>query len=424
MHNADSAASPLNNPNSPFYTGAQQPKQQQQAEQPASAWSKVMGYVNSPSSNQQQTPSQPASSSRADKCPVMHDRNNPSSPLNNPNSPFYIAPSAGGGADDKPTQMTIPSHPQQPPQTTPEESPDSSSSWTAKLNPLNYMPTISNTKTSPTQTIELKTERMSSSIPRADPTADGEGSVWDYPSPQQMYNAVIRKGHTDTDPSGIPAMVAVHNWLNEGTWAEVERWDSVFRGRTLWEAWKMCAKGRENLDEMLEKQEEERERMAMVQGAKVNGGPKLERFQGRPGELTPRARMYGVLGRMFPQRYSYVQVLFLFFLHSTNHELTISPLSKFCRDVPPFDRHDWYVQRQTLRGPITMRYVIDFYSCPPEPDGMPAFNVDIRPALDSPRAASERFIMWAGDFWWRMSGGVVREAERRKREMEGQGQGH
>ncbi|KAI5279356.1 holocytochrome c synthase, partial [Ascosphaera aggregata] len=123
----------------------------------------------------------------------------------------------------------------------------------------------------------------------------------------------------------------------------------------------------------------------------VPNGPTLERFQGRPGDLTPRARVLGLLGKMFPDKFS---------------------------DTPPFDRHDWYVRRETLRGPMTMRYVIDFYSLPPEPDGMPAFNVDVRPALDSPRAAMERFIVWAGDLWWRASGGVAREAERRKKELE------
>ncbi|KAI5295227.1 holocytochrome c synthase, partial [Ascosphaera pollenicola] len=170
------------------------------------------------------------------------------------------------------------------------------------------MPSISNTRTSSSQTVPLDTERMSSSIPRADidpattTTSGDKDNVWAYPSPQQMFNAVIRKGHTDTDPSGIPAMVAVHNWLNEGTWAEVERWDSVFRGRTLWEAWKVCARGRENLDAMLERQEEEWERMRVAR--QEEGKPKLERFQGRPGELTPRARMLGLLGRMFPEKFS------------------------------------------------------------------------------------------------------------------------
>lgn len=76
---------------------------------------------------------------------------------------------------------------------------------------------------------------------------------------------------------------------------------------------------------------------------------------------------------------------------------------------PPFDRHDWFVSRQTPSGPKEVRYVIDYYSGPPEPTGEPVFYLDIRPAVDTPTAAVERVMRWGGDIWWRASGGVVRE---------------
>lgn len=79
------------------------------------------------------------------------------------------------------------------------------------------------------------------------------------------------------------------------------------------------------------------------------------------------------------------------------------------RSNPPFDRHDWYVLRQTPSGPKEVRYVIDYYSGPPEPTGEPVFYLDIRPALDSPTAAVERLMRWGGDVWWRASGAAVRE---------------
>jgi cytochrome c heme-lyase len=79
------------------------------------------------------------------------------------------------------------------------------------------------------------------------------------------------------------------------------------------------------------------------------------------------------------------------------------------RTSPPFDRHDWYVLRQTPSGPKEVRYVIDYYSGPPEPTGEPVFYLDIRPALDTPTAAVERLMRWGGDVWWRASGGAVRE---------------
>lgn len=90
----------------------------------------------------------------------------------------------------------------------------------------------------------------------------------------------------------------------------------------------------------------------------------------------------------------------------------------------PFDRHDWYVLRYTSNDDATVepqevRYVIDYYSGPPEPTGEPVFYLDVRPALDRPSAILERTVRWGGDVWWRASGGSVREEERRRRAMEG-----
>ena len=80
------------------------------------------------------------------------------------------------------------------------------------------------------------------------------------------------------------------------------------------------------------------------------------------------------------------------------------------RSEPPFDRHDWYVQRSPP-GEQTheVRYVIDYYSAPPEPTGEPVFYLDVRPAVDSPSAAAERLMRWGGEFWWKASGATARE---------------
>ncbi|KAH9901243.1 cytochrome C1 heme lyase [Cubamyces lactineus] len=93
------------------------------------------------------------------------------------------------------------------------------------------------------------------------------------------------------------------------------------------------------------------------QGGDKCGGVKLVSFKGRPNERTPRARWYSLLG------YS-----------------------------PPFDRHDWVVDRCGTR----MRYVIDFYT---GNGGGPSsknisFFLDVRPALDNwegVRLRTERF---------------------------------
>lgn len=78
------------------------------------------------------------------------------------------------------------------------------------------------------------------------------------------------------------------------------------------------------------------------------------------------------------------------------------------RTEPPFDRHDWYVQREFNGQKKEVRYVIDYYSVDDNEDGDPVFALDVRPAV-TPTAAVERAMRWGGDVWYRASGGEVRE---------------
>lgn len=184
------------------------------------------------------------------------------------------------------------------------------------INPSNNMPDLRNAKQS-WQKLDLPKERELSTIPRND------GALWEYPSPQQMYNAMIRKGKIDSvtgqeiPEEDVESMVNVHNFLNELCWKEIINWETAtqdFKDPDL----------------------------------------KLVKFIGRPKDLTPRARFYNELSKVFP-----------------NH---ISGLL-------PFDRHDWYVKRGTGQ---TVRYVIDFYEQPDDEEtGEPVFSCDIRPGLDN-----------------------------------------
>ena len=93
------------------------------------------------------------------------------------------------------------------------------------------------------------------------------------------------------------------------------------------------------------------------------------------------------------------------------------------RTEPPFDRHDWFVQRLTSGGKSReVRYVIDYYSGPPEPTGEPVFYLDVRPAIDGPTAAVERMMRWGGDVWYKASGAAVRESGAAVREVSVNGQ--
>ena len=129
----------------------------------------------------------------------------------------------------------------------------------------------------PDQPIPLSTTRMISSIPRADelrPVEDESqlpkpathqpptASHWVYPSEQQFFNAMRRKGYkieemattTSEQPDSplevIPYIVRIHNAVNERCWMEICRWERELHG---------------------------------------NEQPRLIRFLGRPYDLSPKA---------------------------------------------------------------------------------------------------------------------------------------
>jgi cytochrome c heme-lyase len=185
------------------------------------------------------------------------------------------------------------------------------------------MPTLSQAQAS-NQAVQLPTTRTESSIPR------DQSAKWEYPSPQQFYNALVRKGW-ETPEEHVETMVEIHNFLNEEAWEEVRKWER-----------------RHDSAEDLQ----------------------LTRFKGRPGEMSPKARFYMFAGWLLPSRFN---------------------------TEPPFDRHDWIVRRPKTGEEI--RYVIDYYSAPPEPDGSPAFSLDVRPALDSFGSLKDRIAVATEEVW-------------------------
>lgn len=112
-------------------------------------------------------------------------------------------------------------------------------------------------------------------------------------------------------------VVNIHNIVNERAWQHILQWEQLHTGECT------C--------------------------------PKLKRFQGRPKDYSPRARILNMLGYTLP-----------------------------------FDRHDWYVDRCGQE----VRYVIDFYSADSSPSSAPAaMYLDVRPALDSVGAYVDRARM-------------------------------
>jgi len=183
--------------------------------------------------------------------------------------------------------------------------------YSQKLNPRNNMPNLNNEPIAGQKEV-ISQERQKSTIPKA-----GTEGTWVYPSPQMFFNALNRKNKGDNIEEGdMQSVVSVHNSMNELSWGEVMRWEALHAERCPY--------------------------------------PMLLRFEGRPTDFSPLARIRMMMGR-----------------------------------EAPFDRHDWYV----LRCGEQVRYVIDFYFDDSKAGSMDAFEVVARPALDSVQSCIDRVRM-------------------------------
>lgn len=125
---------------------------------------------------------------------------------------------------NSPVAAQCPVPPAAPPTERPAECPiaHEQPAESSPLNPLNNIPTLAQSRAE-MQRADLPTSRTASSIPRGDAVAAG-AAVWEYPSPQQFYNALVRKGW-ETPEEHVETMVEIHNFLNEQAWNEVLKWE-------------------------------------------------------------------------------------------------------------------------------------------------------------------------------------------------------
>ena len=161
------------------------------------------------------TPSPPHSSfseTKQAQCPIQHSPTPPSqtSPAKCPVDHNALA--SGSSLSPHPSD---PSHPPGPAKCPVEHG------KTGDLNPLNQIPNLAQER-APGQTTELPLEREVSSIPRAK-----DSSKWEYPSAQQFYNALVRKGW-ETPEEHVQTMVDIHNFLNEEAWQEILKWEPPY----------------------------------------------------------------------------------------------------------------------------------------------------------------------------------------------------
>ncbi|KAJ3018097.1 hypothetical protein HKX48_003173 [Thoreauomyces humboldtii] len=163
------------------------------------------------------------------------------------------------------------------------------------------------------QTRDLGVDREQSTIPMG---GKFDGKVWVYPSEQMFFNAMRRK-NWNPDEKDMGVVVPIHNAVNEQAWHKIQQWESLH--------------------------------------ASTCSQPKLLKFQGRPKDYTPKARLRQLMGYSLP-----------------------------------FDRHDWTVDRCGKK----VEYVIDFYSGPKsERENGVSFFLDVRPKM-SVEGVVDRFRMW------------------------------
>ncbi|ETV74983.1 hypothetical protein H257_10588 [Aphanomyces astaci] len=133
------------------------------------------------------------------------------------------------------------------------------------LNALNFMEPADHT-VDPKQKVPLSTHRVQSTIPMGSfvPQHQTEGQqTWQYPSEQQYFNAMKRKGW-DPEERDMKVIVSIHNTINEKGWSDVVAFE-----RTL----HPDAYGSDKCPE-----------------------PKLVRFMGRPKDFSPKARFLNTIG--------------------------------------------------------------------------------------------------------------------------------
>ena len=164
----------------------------------------------------------------------------------------------------------------------------------------------------------------------------------------------------------MTSVVAIHNSVNERAWREVMAWEALHAGE--------CS------------------------------NPRLKKFQGRPSDYSPKARLLNTLVRgNWEGVHNYQRVHSIDCAWDTQvagYYLTMASFQLGQGFALPFDRHDWIVDRCGRE----VRYVIDFYSGAPNagsPTAAVAMFLDVRPALDSFEAVWDRIRL---QFSWVWSG--------------------
>ncbi|KAK4514976.1 FAD-dependent urate hydroxylase [Mucor velutinosus] len=241
-------------------------------------------------------------------CPVDHGQKKqeePKCPVDHNSYKHFIPPTAS--KNDEPQSCPVDPATYKNFLPPPKEGCDSTA-----IDSTNNMPKVSQQSPQPDQKMPLGKERETSTIPRA----NSDDKLWIYPSEQMFFNAMRRK-NWNPEEKDMAVVVPIHNAVNEMAWQKILEWEKMHETE--------CQQ------------------------------PMLAKFEGRPKDITPKARIRSWFGYALP-----------------------------------FDRHDWVVDRCGEK----VTYVIDFYSGKQDPNRPMSlsFYLDVRPAV-SPSGVWDRLKM-------------------------------
>ena len=210
----------------------------------------------------------------------------------------------------------------------------------------------------PGQKIPLSTQRVISSIPRGDDNEDNKesdnnnkvpahqptnSSKWQYPSEQQFYNAMRKKGYQPPIES-IPSVLQIHNAVNERSWTQICKWEKEIHD---------------------------------------NDNPKLVKFVGRPKDISPKAWLNSRLfmtQEPFDRHDWYIQ---------DNHSVEGGESGEPRRYV--IDFYEGKEKTGHLASSLASPNGVQDNKMPVMKP--PSMYIDVRPALDNPSAAVDRMTM-------------------------------
>jgi len=166
-----------------------------------------------------------------------------------------------------------------------------------------------------------------------------DSSLWMYPSEQQFYNAMLRKGYKPPIDS-IPSVLRIHNAVNERSWLQVCKWEKELHG---------------------------------------NEDPKLVKFVGRPKDISPKA--------WFNSRILMTQEPF------DRHDWYVETKG----GEPRRYVIDFYEGKEKTGDVADLAGKENEFGKQAPIMRPPSMYIDVRPALDNPSAALDRMTMLVRD---------------------------